>query len=290
MSRIEQALEKAINMREASKPSSNALGNKDFKKENNLPLPKFPIRDSIVELAKVDRHIVCLTEPFSPASEQYRKLRARILTETKPDFQNTIMVSSAEIGEGKSTTAINFAIALAQGFDNTVLLVDADLRKPAIHKYLGIDAVLGLSDYLSGMVELSDVLIQTGIGKLVLLPAGTPYTNPDELLSSNKMKELVQELKHRYRDRYIIFDTSPLLVSADSISVSNLVDRVLLVIQAAKTPQKTVKEAIGLLNNAPILGVVYNNVPEYMDKLRPYSSYYGSAANAEETISNNGNK
>jgi len=286
VSRIEQALEKAMSIRESSKESSKApslaRSNKAGAKENTAVLPEFPIKDSIVDLARVDRHIVCLTEPLSAPSEQYRKLRARILTATKSDFQNTIMVSSAEIGEGKTTTSINFAIALAQGFDNTVLLVDADLRKPSIHKYLGIQTVLGLSDYLSGMVELSDVLIQTGIGKLVLLPAGTPYSNPDELLSSNRMKELVQELKHRYSDRYIIFDTSPLLVSADAISVSNLVDGVLLVIQAARTSENTVRKAISHLKNAPILGVVYNNVPDYMNKLQPYDDYYNSATNAEE--------
>ncbi len=222
----------------------------------------------------VNRHIVCITDPFSPSSEQYRKLRARILAITKQDFQNTIMVSSADVGEGKSITSINFAVALAQEMDHTVLLVDADLRKPSIHDYLGIKAVRGLSDYLSGKVELSDVLINTGIGKLMLLPAGSACSNPAELLSSNRMKELVQEMKHRYADRYIIIDTPPVLVSADAISVSNHVDGILFVVQAAKTSEKTVKKAINLLKSSTIMGIVYNNVPDYLGKnLNPYYYY-----------------
>jgi len=237
-------------------------------------LPEFQISESIIDSSKVDRHVVCITDPLSAASEQYRKLRARILAATKQDFNNTIMVTSADIGEGKSTTAINFAVALAQEIDHTVLLVDADLRKPSIHRYLGIQADRGLSDYLSGRVDLSDVLIPTGIGKLVLLPAGTPSPNPAELLSSNRMKELVHEMKHRYSDRYIIFDTSPVLVSADAISMSNHVDGILFVIQAARTPEKTVKKAVSLLHSAPILGVVFNNVPDYLGKnLNPYYYY-----------------
>jgi protein-tyrosine kinase len=131
-----------------------------------------------------------------------------------------------------------------------------------------------LSDYLSGRVDLSDVLIPTGVGKLVFLPAGSISPNPAELLSSNRMKELVQEMKHRYSDRYIIFDTSPVLVSADAISMSSHVDGILFVIKAAMTPEKTVKKAIGLLHGAPILGVVFNNVPDYLGKnLNPYYYY-----------------
>ena len=107
-----------------------------------------------------------------------------------------------------------------------------------------------MSDYLSGKVELSDVLINTGIGRLVLLPAGNICSNPAELLSSNRMKELVQEMKHRYVDRYIVIDTPPVLVSADALSVSNYVDGVLFVIQAAKTSEKTVKKAISLFKSA----------------------------------------
>jgi exopolysaccharide/PEP-CTERM locus tyrosine autokinase len=273
VSRIEQALEKAIKIRESAAVPISGLDSHRESAKKPSPLPAFHIKESIINPILVDRHIVCITDPYSPASEQYRKLRARILARTKQDFQNTIMVTSADVGEGKSITSINFAVALAREIDHTVLLVDADMRKPSIHKYLGIKTDRGLSDYLSGQVELSDVLINTGLGRLVLLPAGNACSNPAELLSSNRMKELVKEMKHRYADRYIVIDTPPVLVSADAISISNNVDGVIFVVQAAKTSEKTVKKAINLLKGAIMLGIVYNNVPDYLGKnLNPY--YY----------------
>jgi len=273
VSRIEQALEKAIKIRESAAVPILGLDSHRESAKKLSPLPAFHIKESIIDPVLVDRHIVCITDPYSPASEQYRKLRARILARTKQDFQNTIMVTSADVGEGKSITSVNFAVALAREIDHTVLLVDADMRKPSIHKYLGIKTDRGLSDYLSGQVELSDVLINTGLGRLVLLPAGNACSNPAELLSSNRMKELVKEMKHRYADRYIVIDTPPVLVSADAISMSNHVDGVIFVVQAAKTSEKTVKKAINLLKGATMLGIVYNNVPDYLGKnLNPY--YY----------------
>lgn len=274
MSRIEEALEKAIRMREsmagpspASLPSDTPVDRPDSR--------DLEIKPCIIDPSKLDKHIVCITDPLSAAAEQYRKLKARIFSSTKEKNNNVLMVASSDMGEGKSITAINLAITLAQGIDNTVLLIDADLRRPSIARYLGIETRLGLSDYLAGRGELSDMLIHTGIGKLVILPAGSQPDNPAELLSSNRMKELVVEMKHRYGDRYIIFDSSPILVSADAVSLSGNVDGVLLVVHAAKTPVKVVKKALSLIKNAPIIGVVYNNVPDYLGKnLYPYI-YHG---------------
>jgi protein-tyrosine kinase len=274
MSKIEQALEKAISMRKSAPSSSSATSQSD-ESGATADISNFETRPSIIDPAKLDHHIVCIADPSSAAAEQYRKLKASILASTRQNHTNTLMVASADVGEGKSITAINLAIALAQGIDHTVLLVDADLRKPSVTEYLGIKAELGLSDYLEGKVELSDVLIHTGIGKLVILPAGAPPGNPAELLSSNRMSELVQEMKSRYSDRYIIFDSSPILVSADAISMSSNVDGVLLVIHAAKTPVKVIEKAVSLIKNAPILGVVYNDVPDYLGKnIYPYLYNY----------------
>ena len=273
MSRIEEALEKAMRMREAAEgPAPLVKGDlKPVGKEQTLP--EFLVREAIIDASKVDPHIISLTDTSSPAYEQYRKLKARILVAQKGDFKNTIMISSADIGEGKTITAINLAVALAREIDHTVLLVDADMRKPSMHTYLGIEAECGLSEYLAGQAELSDVLIHTGIGKLVLLAAGSPPSNPSELLSSKRMKDLVQEMKHRYADRFIIFDSPPVLVAADAIALSSHVDGVILVVQAARTSEKAVRKAIDLLKGVPILGVVFNNVPDYMGKsMYPY--YY----------------
>ncbi len=274
MSRIEKALEKAIRTRRSINTPAPADKVNLNLFPRPVPLTEFKPGESVIDPSKVNSRVVCLKDPHCPTSEQYRKLRARILAATRQEFQNTIMVASSDIGEGKSLTSINFAIALAQELDHTVLLVDADLRKPSIHTYLGIEAERGLSEYLTGKATLSELLINTGIGKLVFLPAGTPPPNPAELLSSRKMKDLVQEMKYRYSDRYIIFDSSPVLVSADALSLSHHMDGILLVVQADKTSEKIVKKAIGVLNSAPVLGIVFNNVPEYLGKsCAPYNYY-----------------
>jgi protein-tyrosine kinase len=267
MSRIEKALEKAVEIRKTAQKTATE------EMTSAAPLETFPgfeVGEVIVKPENVDRHIVCITEPFSPAAEQYKKLRARILKDTAKDFLNTIMVTSSDISEGKTITALNLAVAMAKEIDHTVLLVDGDLRNPSINKYLGIESMYGLSDYLIGKVEIPDILIKTGIGKLVVLPAGNPPKNSSELISSERMKKLVNDMKHKYRDRYVIFDSSPILLAADAHTLCTLMDGIILVIQADRTPQKSVSHATSLLKGSNILGIVFNNVPNY------YLNYYGN--------------
>ncbi len=275
MSRIEQALEKAARMRESvtAAPPVQAT----VPEEKQEASPKFEIEGDSIDVSKVDKHIVCVTDQYSIAAEQYKRLRAKVLRLTQKDMLNTIMVTSAGIGEGKTMTSINLAVSLAREMDYTVLLVDGDLRNPFIHRYLGIEARQGLSDYLRGDAELSDLLIKTGIGNLVLLPGGTPPENPAELLSSDRMKMLVNEIKHRYKDRYVIFDSSPLLVTSDPIALGGFMDAVLFVIQEGKTSQKAAEDAITLMKGWNILGAVFNNVSQYI-KNNTYHYYYGSYA------------
>ena len=274
MSRIEKALEKALEMRESIK---EATAEEKPAPERNIVCTGFEIGEGLVDPEKVDWHIVCIKDPCSSTAEQYKKLRARILKATAKDFLNTIMVTSPDMGEGKTITAINLAVALANEVDYTVLLVDADLKQPSVHKYLGIEPEYGLSDYLMGKVTLSDVLIKTGIGKLVFLPAGSSSENTAELLSSERMRGLVHDMKHQYKDRYIIFDSAPILVAADSLPLSGYMDGVLLVVQAARTTPKTASHALSLIKGSNILGVVFNAVPKDLAKnLYPYYYLYGN--------------
>lgn len=280
MSRIEKALEKALEIRDSIKEAT----------AEEAPAPRtivctgVEIGEGLVNPDKVDMHIVCVKDPCSAVAEQYKKLRARILKATAKDFQNTIMVTSPDMSEGKTVTAINLAVAIANEVDYTVLLVDADLKHPSVHKYLGIEPEYGLSDYLMGNAKLQDILIKTGIGKLVFLPAGKSPENTSESLSSERMKRLVQELKHRHKDRYIIFDSSPILVTADSIPLSGYMDGILFVVQAARTTPKTVSRAISLISGSNILGVVFNNVPKDLAKnLYPYYHLYGNEGYYKKT-------
>ncbi|MEW5744186.1 MAG: XrtA-associated tyrosine autokinase [Nitrospirota bacterium] len=268
MSKIEKALEKAVEARELG-PGAPP---QPAESRNGAGQHTFVSGPEVIDAALVDPHVVCITDPFSANAEQYKRLRARLIRDTAKDFRNIIMVASTTGGEGKSLTAINLALALAQEIDHTVLLVDADLRMPSVHTYLGLNPRCGLSDYLSGKAELQDVLVRTGIGKLVLLPAGEPPENPAELLSSGRMKELVKEMKHRYKDRYIIFDTSPVLITADALSLSRHMDGVVFVVHADRTHQKDVARALALIRGTPVLGVVLNDIPGYL--ARTADSYY----------------
>ena len=271
MSKIEKALEKAVQMRETKKES---IQDEVIASDNQAPLHTFEVGDILIDKTRVDSHIVCITDPLSSASEQFNKLKARILNETtKQDFLNTIMVTSSDIGEGKSFVAINLAIALSKEIDHTVLLIDADLRNPSIHKYFGMEPEFGLSDYLTGKVNLADIFIKTGLGKLVLIPAGDTVDNAAELLSSEKMKMLIRELKVRYRDRYIIFDSTPLLVTADPLMLGSYMDGIIFVIQEGRTAQKSALQSFSLMKGWNILGVVFNNVPHYLIKSHDYYYY-----------------
>ena len=276
MSKIEKALEKALKMRETK---SDSVPETIVVAEDEPLLDKFEVGAEIIDKTLVDKHIICITDPLSSISEQFRKLKARILNQmSKKDMENTIMVTSSDVGEGKSIVSINLAVALSNEIDYTVLLVDTDLRKPSIHKYFGLTPTYGLSDYLNDKVSLSDILIKTGIGKLVILPAGTISDNSAELLSSEKMKFLVHELKQRYKDRYVIFDSTPLLVTADPLLLGAHMDGIIFVIQEGRTSQQAAMQAISLMKGWNILGVVFNNVPQYLVK-NHYQYYYQHKSN-----------
>jgi exopolysaccharide/PEP-CTERM locus tyrosine autokinase len=265
MSKIEEALEKASKLRTSFKPDIKNLD--VFKK---------------VKPREINNHyLVAINQPNSPIAEEYRRLKSILIKETKADFLNTIMITSSVDGEGKSITAINLAVSLAQEIDHSILLIDTDLRKPLIHKYIGIEPKYGLSEYLTQDIDVPEILIKTGIGNLVLLPAGSKAKNPVELLSSEKMKSLIKELKHRYTDRYIIIDTPPLLPFAEAIAIASYVDGIIFVVKEGHAQKKTIENAINLIKDLNILGVVYNGVNvENLDGYYPH--YYYSSYKREE--------
>ncbi|MGD9160005.1 MAG: polysaccharide biosynthesis tyrosine autokinase [Desulfobacteraceae bacterium] len=191
-------------------------------------------------------------------SDQLKIIDTQVLNSLGEKNGNSIIVTSPGQGEGKTLTSINLAISLSQKIDRTVLLVDTDLRKPTIHNYMGIQTKKGLSDYLLGEAGIPDLLINPGIAKLVFLPGGRPISNSTVLLGSPKMKMLVDELKSKYPERIIIFDTPALLTSADTLVFSSLVDGILLVVEAEKTPKKDIEKAVSLLKDKPLIGTVFN--------------------------------
>jgi len=269
MSRLEKAIEKAIKTRKVeSVPEPRIAPAKDTK-PNDLLLQVEPLQAP-------SPFLLVNQEENSYIVEEYKKLKSVIVQMTdKEKFLNTLMFTSTVSGEGKTLTVLNLAISLAQEIDHTVLVVDADLRQPSVHEYLGIKPKAGLVQCLRENVPLEDVLVKTGIGKLVVLPAGSSVSNPVELLSSKRMKEMVQELKKRYADRYVLFDTTPVLSFAESFSLASVMDGVVFVVREGRAKSHQVRMALdNFKKNGNILGVVYNDSHFVSKKDSDYYSYY----------------
>ncbi|OPX20075.1 MAG: hypothetical protein BZ151_05815 [Desulfobacca sp. 4484_104] len=193
--------------------------------------------------------------------EAFKVLRTHIVQRTRPANQNVLMITGPLPGEGKTLTAINLAISLAQEVDKTVLLVDADLRRPMVHEYFGIPRGPGLVDYLNGSLPIHELLVHPeGFPKFVILPGGRPIGEAAELIGSPMMAELVKELKHFYPDRYVLFDVPPLLSYADSLAFAPLVDGIILVVEIGKTTREDIQSCMKMLKEFPLLGSVLNKV------------------------------
>lgn len=261
MSRIEEAIEKANRLRTLK------ISNNDTDSDRTITAEKTD-SDNVLPLKPHQPDPINISNPLlvsvggdpSPIAEEYRKLKSIIVSLTKQNgFYNTIMVTSSIGGEGKSITSLNLALSLAQEHDHTVLLVDADLRKPSLHSYLGLEPKVGLADCLMGHIDVSETLIKTGLGQLTLFPAGKQINNPVELFSSQKMRNLLDELKNRYRDRYIIIDSPPTLPFAETRLISKSVDGIIFVVKEGGPSLQNIKEALETFRESDVLGIVYNN-------------------------------
>lgn len=203
-----------------------------------------------------------------PAVRQaYKMLRTQVVQSLRAQGWSSLIVTSPGAGEGKSLTAVNLAIALAREVNHTVLLVDLDLRRPAIARHFGYEPVFGLRDYLLDDVPLSEVLFNPDIERLVVLPGGKPLDESSELLTAPKMVQLAQELKTRYDGRIVIYDMPPLLLADDALAFAPNVNAALLVVEEGKTRKDELAQAIEILREIPIMGTVLNKTQH---ALSPY--------------------
>ena len=250
MGRIYEALEK-----EENRDPKQREPKQEEKKKSFLASPA---------TLETRENLVVLGRPGSAIAEQFRFLRSMI---TQPrdrgKVDKTILISSSIQQEGKSYIASNLAATMCMGLDEHVLLVDADLRNPKVHTYFNIpQAQFGLSTHLRDGTPLPELLQKTSLRKLTVLPAGLSSENPAELISSRSMQKFVQEVRDRYPDRLVVFDSPPLKLAPEAYVLASLVDGFYLVVRRAKTPREAVKATLERLNRENFRGTILNGYEE----------------------------
>ena len=216
----------------------------------------------------------CFTRELDcPDIESYKILRTKIQLQAKQMGWNTFMITSALPGEGKTHTAINLAIVFAKAYNQTVLLVDCDLKRQCIHERMGFESKINLVDHLLDDVPMNDIIIWPNIEKLTVISGERTIEKSTEILVSAKMKSLVNEMKGRYTDRYILFDVPPILSGADAMSFAPLVDGILVVVEARRTSMRDLASAVEMIPENKFLGFVLNK--EKLSDKNTYRYYAG---------------
>jgi len=211
--------------------------------------------------SRINERVVALHQPDTAAAEQYRKLYIEIAQARRTHDLQTLLLTSALAGDGKSLSALNLAITgAAHESSQGVLLIDTDLRQPSLHQYLGIHPTCGLADYLLGDVEYSQIFVKTQIPGLTIIAAGRRDSNPTALFASTKMEQLFRDLKSQKQYSSIILDSSPVLLTSEPKELLQYVDTTILVVRAQKTPAKAVSQAIKILGEENVFGCVLNAV------------------------------
>ena len=213
----------------------------------------------------------------TPAAEDFRIIKRPLLRSAAGAIGsgsrngNLIVVTSPLPGEGKTFCAINLAMSIAMEHDHTVLLVDAEVARPPVLKVLGLPSAPGLMDVLLGeRADLAEVIPKTNIASLSILPAGRNNKHATELLASQAMSVLLDEIAGRYPDRIVIFDSPPLLLTTEAGVLASQMGQVVLVVESETTTQRAVKEALRRLDNCASVDLICNKTRAF-----PGDDYYG---------------
>lgn len=222
------------------------------------------------------------SKPRSTVAEEFRAIKRPLLmnisgqTASRIENANLIMVTSALEGDGKTFSSLSLAMSMAMEQDKTVLYIDADVHKASAGKVLGVpDDTPGLIDILEGKARTEDVLLRTSIRNLRFMPAGTRHEKATELLASEKMHQLMEELASRYSDRVIIFDSPPLLLTNESGVLASFMGQIVFVAAANRTPQHAVHEALERIGKDKMVALMLNKVPARRFKIFGMGSGYG---------------
>jgi len=215
--------------------------------------------------------------------EEYRRIKRPMLRlafdrdNTQQSHNNLIMVTSAIPGEGKTYSSINLAMSIAQERDVYVLLIDADLNRASATKLLGLADRPGLSDLLGDEnIDVGDVLVNTNIDNLSIIPAGAPHDLSTELLSSERAQQITDEISSRYPNRIVVFDTSPILSTSESVSLSQHVGQIAFVVEFSKTTESLLNRALDSIGNFENIGFILNKVTSSVGRGHgeKYGGYY----------------
>ncbi|WP_286292371.1 XrtA-associated tyrosine autokinase [Methylomarinovum tepidoasis] len=278
MSIIEKALEKQGDI--SPEPATFEAVPDEFVPEAAKPPPPVSKPQIVVNRERLqERGMLSPDAAEGQLAEEYRMIKRPLLmnafgegAEVIP-HANLILVTSSLPGEGKTFTAVNLALSIAAERDKTVLLIDADVVKPAASRLFDAHERPGLIDVLERERPLADVLLRTDIPKLTLLPAGRHHTHATELLASEEMQRLAREISQRYPDRVVVFDSPPLLATTQASVLATHVGQVVLVVEAEATPQYIVKEAADMLSTCEVVGCVLNKTQQGFGL--GYYAYYG---------------
>ncbi|MBU1691915.1 MAG: XrtA-associated tyrosine autokinase [Gammaproteobacteria bacterium] len=244
--------------------------------------PEDPVsKQGMINLAKLRQLGMIIPDgERSQIAEEFRLIKRPLLKNAftkgaEPvNSGNLIMVTSALAGEGKTFCAANLAMSIAMELDHTVLLVDADVARPSLPKYLGLEPGRGLLDVLlDDKLDLSDVLIRTNVEKLSILQAGSRHKRATELLASQAMSDLLKEIARRYPDRIVIFDSPPLLLTSEAHVLASQMGQIVLVVAAESTTQQSIKEALRQIEACDIVNLIYNKARAFAGG--EYYGYYG---------------
>lgn len=215
----------------------------------------------------------------SRLADQYRVIKRPLISNAMGkgaatiNHANLIMVTSALPGEGKTYSAINLAMSIAAELDNSVMLVDADVARPSLLKTFGLPVGPGLLDLLQGRAQMADVLLRTNVDKLTVLPSGHPQARATEMLASDAMRQLLDDMAQRYSDRIIIFDSPPLLLTTESRALATHMGQIVVVVHAGKTLQRDVQHALSTIEACPVKLMLLNQAAE--DATGDYGYGYG---------------
>ena len=233
-------------------------------------LPEFTAWE--IEAERVEPRLVAITQPHSTYCEEYRSLRTHVLHKSQKQKLQSIVIASINPSEGKSITAINLSWMLAQTDGVKCLIIDSDLRMPSLSDYLGIETEKGLSDVLAGTASVKDAIVRLEPSGLHILPGGEARSDVAELISGQKFREILREVREMFD--YVIIDAPPLGIFTDAAVLINQADGAMLVVRAGKTRYSAIDRVMETVPRERMLGVVLNHSEDVLDESHYNYGYY----------------